>query len=647
MCHLLILSPLVQSSDYNLIRIERTNDTKNEAQFIAGGPYQGIVVNKMSSDYEEYPTEFPCSFSVWISSDGGQNLRQEIRSFRFCFYAEVPAANRAELSNRFVRSLFEETFPKDYSNFFKTLLRIMQNDFFQLRAIDVELKFAVGKEQMPMPSAKQLANDGEMENLSSGHVQEALEHAYPNSVQEEVLAFSLRCTLDELQGFLEQLESDGIVEKVPDQPGEWIRKACIVPPPHFVAKNPPKIALITCLFPEKLCVDTIVENSSTEHKYSNTGDSNIFTEGEIAGHRVVATKLSMIGTDREAATSAGSITTRLLGKYQHVEHVIIVGVAGGQAHLTDPEMHIRLGDVVVSDGEIDDDATGRQHGAYVYAYNIESDSKAKEMRFEVQNLSPKVNTLAGAVRNANKENFLGAWHANASSLIDRLNEKHKDQQLDFSRPPSTSDVILQLTKSGNVLVFPHPNESRCTPLYHLGPIGSMVTFYKRPDDDDDGIKKQSPPTAPLKPTNRFGFRKGTQNLNAESNGVGAPKQNTAATLSGDELETDGNAKEKENAGGNISLGSESADGGGTKEVRLVNERLREKFRLNYHLRAFDAGFDSVIAAIEGSRVDSWVLVRGVSDYQQGSSKQGKVWQNYAAANAVALVETILQNISFG
>lgn len=114
-------------------------------------------------------------------------------------------------------------------------------------------------------------------------------------------------------------------------------------------------------------------------RYSNTGDSNIFTEGicwvqfrpywlafhslsptgEIAGHRIVATKvtqpkchdhlifqppppmvlqLSMIGTDREAATSAGSITTRLLGKYQHVEHVIIVGVAGGQAHLTDPEM---------------------------------------------------------------------------------------------------------------------------------------------------------------------------------------------------------------------------------------------------------------------------------------------------------------------
>ncbi|KAL3114550.1 hypothetical protein niasHT_014357 [Heterodera trifolii] len=643
MCHLLVLSPLVQSPEYNLIRIERTNEPKDDAQFIASGPYKGIVINKLTNDYEAYPTEFPCSFSVWISSDGGQTLRQEIRSFRFCFYSDVPATNRAALSNRFVRNLLEDTFPKDYANFFKSLLRLMQNDFSQLRAIDVELKFAVGKEQMPMPSAKQLANDGEMENLSSGHVQEALEHAYPNSVQEEVLAYSLRCTLDELQTFLDQLESDGIVERVPDQSGEWIRKASNVPQPNFVAKNPPKIALITCLFPEKLCVDTIVENSSTEHKYSNTGDSNIFTEGEIAGHRIVATKLSMIGTDREAATSAGSITTRLLGKYQHVEHVIIVGVAGGQAHLTDPEMHIRLGDVVISQEEMDENATDGRIGAYVYAHNIESDPKAKEIRFEVHNLSPKVNALAAAVRNANKLRFLDAWHANAQSLIGRLNDKHRDQQLDFSRPPATSDVILQLTNNGNILVFPHPNESRTNPLYHLGPVGSMVTFYKRPDEDEDSNKKQKPPTPPLKPTNRFSFGKGNQNGPSvdNTNGVGSNGPMLSPGNVGDES-NDSEEKAKESAA-DTSLNSESATDG-SRDVRLVNERLREKFRLHYHLRAFDAGFDAVIAAIEGSRVDSWLLVRGVSDYQQGSSKQGKVWQNYAAANAVALVETILQNI---
>jgi hypothetical protein len=32
----------------------------------------------------------------------------------------------------------------------------------------------------------------------------------------------------------------------------------------------------------------------------------------------------MIGDSREAITSAGSITTRLLGAFPHVEHVIVV-----------------------------------------------------------------------------------------------------------------------------------------------------------------------------------------------------------------------------------------------------------------------------------------------------------------------------------
>jgi hypothetical protein len=50
----------------------------------------------------------------------------------------------------------------------------------------------------------------------------------------------------------------------------------------------------------------------------------------------------MIGGDRMAATSSGSITTRLLGAFQHVDHVIIVGIGGGIPHYTDPEMVLFL-----------------------------------------------------------------------------------------------------------------------------------------------------------------------------------------------------------------------------------------------------------------------------------------------------------------
>lgn len=69
----------------------------------------------------------------------------------------------------------------------------------------------------------------------------------------------------------------------------------------------------------------------------------MYTIGDIGAHRVVATKLSAIGSTRQALTAAGSITTRLLGNFQHIEHVIVVGCGGGVAHYTDAQRHVRLG----------------------------------------------------------------------------------------------------------------------------------------------------------------------------------------------------------------------------------------------------------------------------------------------------------------
>ena len=47
-------------------------------------------------------------------------------------------------------------------------------------------------------------------------------------------------------------------------------------------------------------------------------------------------------------TAAGNTTTRLLGTFQKVDYVFLVGVGGGVPHYTDYKRHVRLGDVVVS-----------------------------------------------------------------------------------------------------------------------------------------------------------------------------------------------------------------------------------------------------------------------------------------------------------
>lgn len=84
------------------------------------------------------------------------------------------------------------------------------------------------------------------------------------------------------------------------------------------------------------------------NRFSFLGESNVYTLGNIGAHRIVSTKLPSVGSTREAMTATGNTTTRLLGTFQKVDYVFIVGVAGGIPHYTDFKKHVRLGDVVIS-----------------------------------------------------------------------------------------------------------------------------------------------------------------------------------------------------------------------------------------------------------------------------------------------------------
>lgn len=59
--------------------------------------------------------------------------------------------------------------------------------------------------------------------MTMGHVQDVLEHAYPNSLSVAMIAESLRCTEEEVQAFLSELENTGIATRVPNQNDEWLR----------------------------------------------------------------------------------------------------------------------------------------------------------------------------------------------------------------------------------------------------------------------------------------------------------------------------------------------------------------------------------------------------------------------------------------
>ena len=90
-----------------------------------------------------------------------------------------------------------------------------------------------------------------------------------------------------------------------------------------------------------------------------------------------------------------------------------------------------------------------------------------------------------------------------------------------------------------------------------------------------------------------------------------------------------------------------------------NERLRQDFSARFHgIRAFDCELDSVVESIYGNRKDSYMLIRGISDYKDGTSGSGtrgaggrggggsggKDWQQYAALMAAAVLKTVVNEM---
>ena len=88
-----------------------------------------------------------------------------------------------------------------------------------------------------------------------------------------------------------------------------------------------------------------------------------------------------------------------------------------------------------------------------------------------------------------------------------------------------------------------------------------------------------------------------------------------------------------------------------------NERLRHDFSNRFHgVLAFDCELDSVLESIYGNRKDSYMLIRGISDYRDGTTGNvgtrgtkgglsgGKDWQQYAALMAASVLKTVINEM---
>ncbi|XP_050541740.1 uncharacterized protein LOC126905766 isoform X2 [Daktulosphaira vitifoliae] len=78
-------------------------------------------------------------------------------------------------------------------------------------------------------------------------------------------------------------------------------------------------------------------------------------------------------------------------------------------------------------------------------------------------------------------------------------------------------------------------------------------------------------------------------------------------------------------------------GGGCSAT--YNDFIRQKFTMEYKLLAVDSEFDSVMGSLMGNYCHSYAVVRGISDYKDGSIKNK--WQPYASLAAASVIKSIL------
>ncbi|XKL59919.1 hypothetical protein PGB90_000935 [Kerria lacca] len=583
----IILTPKSKTSSSTILIVERCpsngeNNGKNNVH-VAGGEHHGIIVNKTVSHDEKEITLNPdvsLEFRVYLVNAQTGAHTQESRILRFWFKPVVPVTEHSTIAQHLFKDLVSPTeFPRDYVGFIKKIMKLMQTEYVTIKKIEIELRQIEEIANMPRRplSGDESSLDRSIE-ITEKKLLHVIESSYPNPVTISELSVRYSWEEEAIRNYLNELQNKGLVKSLDH--GAFTRVThddvdvqVVKQMPTIVSAKQPTFAIITAQYCEKIAVDALIENKETYVRYTTVGEddnssnespsghitektifttrfgeSNIYTLGNIGIHRVVCTKLPTVGHTREAMIAAGNTTTRLLGTFQKVDHVILVGVGGGVPHYTDYKKHVRLGDVVISH------PLDNKKYVYTYCKNAKQDPKGT-YEFETKEYFPVdmiLQRIAYNLKLQSEEEPAKMFWLNYLTEGEKLLKFDSGQ--DFSRPSSESDKLYMCIGERAIIEVAHPvpvdGENKFTdiPRIHIGPVASGRAVSK-------------------------------------------------------------------------------------------DEQLRQAFALHSCALAFDSEFDSVIESVIGSCRESFVIVRGIADYRDGTKRSE--WQPFASISAAAVVKAMI------
>ncbi|KAK2585124.1 hypothetical protein KPH14_008634 [Odynerus spinipes] len=581
----IVMTPKCKTGNSTTLIIERQaleppaeNGNDNNVH-VAGGDHKGIVINKHAvavSNGEVSPPHLCLQFRVFLVSTQTGKHTQESRTLQFWFCNTCSETEQPTVAQEFFRELVApQEFPRDYVGFIKKIMKLMQNKYPSIKKLEVELKKL--EEPVSLPARPLSTDEAVMDQvveLTIEKVLELIESAYPNPVTVVDIAREHGWEVSAVEAKMKELQEKGVVKAM--EHGAFTRVVhqdtqvqVVKQMPTMASSKQPTIAIITAQYCEKLAVDSMIENKETFVRYTTVGtptspdtadgvprsscrfgESNVYTLGNIGAHRIVCTKLPTVGHTREAMTAAGNTTTRLLGTFQKVDFVFLVGVGGGVPHYTDYNKHVKLGDVVVSHP-----TPINKKYVYVYCESAKMNENGN-YHFETKEYCPPnlgLQEIAANLKQQSGNETSPPWQEYLKEGIENLDNQAEH---DFKAPPPESDKLYMAIGDRDVIEVAHP-------------IAPQDATNKRME--------------------------------------GCPRIHLAPIASGRQIARD--------------------------------DQLRQKFSSRFGALAFDGEMDAVVESILGNCRESFAVIRGISDYKDGS--RIKEWQPYASLAAASVMKAII------
>ncbi|KAK2159516.1 hypothetical protein LSH36_151g00044 [Paralvinella palmiformis] len=475
------------------IKIEKKLKTmidQSKVAHKAGGEHRGLVINKQDQELADQalPPDLRLEFKCFlVDAKSGKHVPEQ-RILKFWFAPNTEYLDQVTRAYEFFSELVRrDSFPRDYVGFIKKVMKQMQHPkYTQIKKVDVDLQQLEPDTEGPPHSVGLPKEDKRPRELV---VQESLLHtlesAYPNIMPMENLMEMTGGDVMMVNECLKILEGRNLIKEM--EPGKWVRKVLddkaevkiVKQMPLQQGGDKPTVAIITFKYYEKMAVDAMMTNKTTFVKYKTEGESNVYTIGYIGNHKVVSTKLPAIGRNMAEQIASGNTTTRLLGTFGDVEHVFLVGCAGGVPHYTNYHKHVRLGDVIV--------AMPNQNGfMYIFCDKINHNPDLGQLQYTLKSWSPTSPIIQKIAENLKEHNLTDPSFAPWEEYLEEGRQALQGQEVNFERPPPETDRLFMNIGGNDVIEVGHPpvpedevGKVKCgVPVIRCGPIGAGKPVLK-------------------------------------------------------------------------------------------------------------------------------------------------------------------------